>query len=194
MSSDLHGVGIKLKTTQPISFHNSINMWIMLQFSTEDGHFQALCTLFLAFLSNGNYRFNYLCYLNPMMDKVYACKRLSRKYMSIQRFMKFLELYTVAPTVHWEYNTSCISVVEAKRVTTRVDTLKITSIFYKNNTNLFFVPKYEKCSVITADIFTKTYSGLIISRNTKWMTGFRFYPTSDTEHYQLMKLNEFFVK
>ena len=31
--------------------------------------------------------------------------------------MKALALHTGAPTVHWEYNTSCISVVEAKKVT-----------------------------------------------------------------------------
>ena len=34
--------------------------------------------------------------------------------------MEALALYTGAPTVHWEDNISCISVVEAKRVTPRV--------------------------------------------------------------------------
>ena len=34
--------------------------------------------------------------------------------------MEALALYTGAPTVHWEDNTSCISVVEAKRITPRV--------------------------------------------------------------------------
>ena len=37
-----------------------------------------------------------------------------------------------------------------------------------------------------ADICTKPCSGPIISRSNKWMTGFRFYPTSETEHYQFM--------
>ena len=31
--------------------------------------------------------------------------------------MEYLALHTGAPTVHWEYNTSCISVAESKRVT-----------------------------------------------------------------------------
>ena len=31
--------------------------------------------------------------------------------------MEALALYTGAPTVHWEYNTSCVSFVEAKRGT-----------------------------------------------------------------------------
>ena len=43
------------------------------------------------------------------------------------------------------------------------------------------------------DMCTKTCSGPIISQSTKWMTGLRFYPTSDTEHYQLMRLYDFFV-
>ena len=34
--------------------------------------------------------------------------------------MEALALHTGAPTVHWEDNTCCISVVEAKIVTTRV--------------------------------------------------------------------------
>ena len=38
---------------------------------------------------------------------------------------------------------------------------------------------------------TKPCSVLIISFRTKWMTRFQFYPSSDYEHYQLMKLHEF---
>ena len=41
---------------------------------------------------------------------------------------------------------------------------------------------------------TKPFPGPIISRSTKWMYGFIFYPTSDTEHYQLIILHEFFFK
>ena len=40
--------------------------------------------------------------------------------------MEALALHTGAPTVHWEYNTSYISVVESKRVTTRVKHIDIT--------------------------------------------------------------------
>ena len=34
--------------------------------------------------------------------------------------MEALALHNDAPTVNWEYKTSCMSVVEAKRVTPRV--------------------------------------------------------------------------
>ena len=34
--------------------------------------------------------------------------------------MEDLALHTVAPTLYWEYNTGCISFVEAKIVTHRV--------------------------------------------------------------------------
>ena len=34
--------------------------------------------------------------------------------------MEYLVLHTGAPTVHWEDNTICIYVVEAKKVTPRV--------------------------------------------------------------------------
>ena len=43
------------------------------------------------------------------------------------------------------------------------------------------------------DMCNKPCSGPIINQTTKWMTGFRLYPTSDTEHYQLMRLYKFVV-
>ena len=39
--------------------------------------------------------------------------------------MESLEIQTGAPTVHWEYKTSCIYVVESKRVNTRVKQIDI---------------------------------------------------------------------
>ena len=52
---------------------------------------------------------------------------------------------------------------------------------------------YGKSSVMPEDICPKPCLGPIISRSTKWMTVFIFYPNSYTEHYQLMILNEFVV-
>ena len=109
--------------------------------------------------------------------------------------MEALALYTGAPTVHWEDNTSCISVVEDEKVTPRVKHIDIPVCFLQEQfDNGLFLPKYEKSSVMTADMCTKPCSGSIISRVTKWMTGFRFYPTSEIEHYQFMRLHEFIVK
>ena len=107
--------------------------------------------------------------------------------------MEALALHTGAPTVHWEDNTSCIPVVGDKTVTPIVQHIDITVYFLQENfENGFFVPKYEKSSVVPVDMCTKPFSGPIISRSNKWMTGFRFYSTNDTEHYQLIILYDFF--
>ena len=98
-------------------------------------------------------------------------------------------------SVHWEYNKSCISVVEAKRVTPRVKHIDVPICFLNEPFyNGIFVPKYGNYIVIPEDMCTKPCAGPIVIRSTKWMTGFRLYPTSDTEHYQLMRLHEFVVK
>ena len=108
--------------------------------------------------------------------------------------MKALALHTGVPTVHLEDNTSCISAVEAKRVTPRIKHIVIPVYFLKEMfENGLFIPKYEKSSVILEDMCTKPCSSPIISCNTKWINGFRLYPTIDTEHYQLMRLHEFVV-
>ena len=103
--------------------------------------------------------------------------------------MEALELHTGAPTVNWEGNTSCISAVEVKRVTPRVKHIDIpVCLIQEKFDNGLFIPKYEKSSVMPEDMCTKLCSGPIISRSTKWMTVFRFYPTSDTEKYQYTRL------
>ena len=82
--------------------------------------------------------------------------------------MESLSLHTGATTVQWEYNTSCISVVEAKIVTPRVKQIVIPVYFLKEQfDNGFFLPKYENFSFMLADMFTKPCSGPIISRSTK---------------------------
>ena len=96
----------------------------------------------------------------------------SKKTKAIRRYMEALVLHTGAPTVHWEYITSFIYVVESKIVTVRVkriDILVFYSIFIYNG---LFVPKYDKYSVIPGIMCTKPCSGTIISQSTKWITGF----------------------
>ena len=107
--------------------------------------------------------------------------------------MEDLALHTGAPTVHWEDNTSCMSVVEAKRVTPRVKHIDIPVCFILDKSdNGLFIPKYEKSSVMSADMCIKPCSGPIFSQSTKLITGFRLYPTSETEQYQFMILHKFF--
>ena len=109
--------------------------------------------------------------------------------------MEALALHTSASTVHWEHNTSCISVDEAKIVTPRVKHICIPVYFLQEFfDNGIFIPKYEKSSVMPEDKCTKPCSGPFISCINKWITGLMLYPTSDTEHYQLMRLHEFVVK
>ena len=113
-----------------------------------------------------------------------------KKTKVIRIYMEALVLHTGAPTVHWEDNTSCIFVVEAKIVTPRIKHIDIPVYFLQEKfDNGIFLPKYEKSSVIPEDMCTKPCSVTIIGRSTKWMTGFRFYPTSETKHYQFMILH-----
>ena len=83
-----------------------------------------------------------------------------KKTKVIRRYMEALALHTGAPTVHWEDNTCCISVVEYKRVTPRVRHIDIPVCFLQEKFyNGLFFPKYEKSSVMSADMCTKPCSG-----------------------------------
>ena len=82
--------------------------------------------------------------------------------------MEALEIHTVTTSVHWEYNTIFIYVVEAKIVTPGVKQIKITVYFLQEQfDNGIFVPKYEKSSVMPVDMCTKLCSDSIIIRSTK---------------------------
>ena len=70
--------------------------------------------------------------------------------------MEALAVYTGAPIVHWEDNTICISVVEAKIVTPRVKHIDIPFCFLQEKIdNGLFLTKYEQSSVMPADMCTK---------------------------------------
>ena len=81
--------------------------------------------------------------------------------------MKDLALHTGAPTVNWENNTSCISVVESKRITPIVKRVDIPVCFLQEQfDNGIFVPKYENYSVMPEDMCTKPDSGPFVSQVT----------------------------
>ena len=104
----------------------------------------------------------------------------AEKTKFIQKYMEDLALYKGSPTLNWEDNKSCISVVESKRVTPRVKHIDISVCFLQEQfDNGLFLPKYEKSIIMPADMCTKPCSGPMIIRSTKWMTGFRFNPTSE---------------
>ena len=80
--------------------------------------------------------------------------------------MESLEIHTGAPTVHWEGNTSCIFVVEAKIVTPRVKHIDIPVCFMQDQfDNDIFIRKYEKSSFMPSNMCTKPCTGPIISLN-----------------------------
>ena len=60
-----------------------------------------------------------------------------KKNKFIQRYMEALAFHTSAPTVHWEYNPSWISIVKVKRVIPRVKHIAIPVCLYKKMTILF---------------------------------------------------------
>ena len=67
-----------------------------------------------------------------------------KKNKVIRRYMEALALHTGAPTVHWEDNTTFISVVEAKNVTPRVKHIDIPVCFQQEKfDNGLFLPKRE---------------------------------------------------
>ena len=113
----------------------------------------------------------------------------------IQSYMESLAIHTGAPTVNFEDSTSFIYFVEARRVIPRVEHIHIpVDCLQEIFDNGIFVPKYEMSSVIPAYMCPKPCLGPIISQSTKLVTGFRLYLSSDTEHYQIMRLHEFLVK
>ena len=108
--------------------------------------------------------------------------------------MEALAICTGAPTVHFEYNTICISVVGYNTVNPIVKHIDIPVYFLQEQfDNGLFIPKYDNYSVISADMCTKPWSGPIIIWYAKRMTGFILYTTREKEHYQIMRLHEFIV-
>ena len=71
----------------------------------------------------------------------------------IQIYVEDLSLHTSAPTVHWEYNASCISAAGDKLVTPIVKHIDIPVCFIQEQFgNGLFVTKYDNSSVITEDM------------------------------------------
>ena len=95
-------------------------MKIMIELSTEDVQFQVFFVLCLVFLSAVKYRFDQLYPLTQTDGYIRCMYKAVKKTKVINRYMESFALHTVAPTVHWEDNKGCISVVEAKMVTPRV--------------------------------------------------------------------------
>ena len=91
-----------------------------------------------------------------------------KKTKFICKYMEALSFQTGSPKLHRKGNTSCIYVVEAKIVTPSVKHVVIPICFLlKEFGNGFSIPKYDKSSLLLADMCTKPCSGKIISQSTK---------------------------
>ena len=78
--------------------------------------------------------------------------------------MEALALHTGAPTIHWEDNTSFISVYEAKIVTPIVKHIDIPVCFLQDKfDNGLFLPKYEK-----SKCHAGRYVHQIVFRSNNW--------------------------
>ena len=88
------------------------------------------------------------------------------KTKSVWRYMDSIELQTEAPTVHREDSTSCIYVVEAKRVTHRFMNIESKLFFLQEKyDNGLFIPKYDKYTIMPDDMCVKSLYGTIINRS-----------------------------
>ena len=114
-------------------------MWIMIELSTEDGQFQVLFILCLVLLSSGKYISNQLQTLNPLMKKLDACKRLSRKLR--------LSGYTWKPQhstlVHQQYigktKQFLFLLLKLKYLLLELNKFTFLSVFYNNNLKMVFL-------------------------------------------------------
>ena len=137
MSSELHVVGINFNTTRPRIVYNSIKVRIMLELSTEDGHFQLFFILCLVLLSSRNYIFNQIYPLNPIMEKLDSCARLSRK-LRLSRDTCNPQNSTL---VHQQYigkkTQVAFLLLNLKQLLLQLNMLAFLSAFYMNNLTMF---------------------------------------------------------
>ena len=79
-----------------------------------------------------------------------------KKTKCVRRCMESLALHAGAPTVYWKYNTSCISSVEANRVTPRFKHINILVCCLQDQYDYaLFIPKCDKSAIMPADMCTK---------------------------------------
>ena len=125
-------------------------------------------------------------------DREFCCMYKDvKKNRTIRNCMETLSIHTGYPTVHLEDNKIYISIIKSKLVTPRKKHINIPVCFIQEKyDNGLFIPKYDKCIIISDDFCTKPFPGSIIYFSTKWMSGFCFYSSTNYEHYQLMRLQK----
>ena len=84
--------------------------------------------------------------------------------------MDSLALHTWEPIVHWEDNINFISVVDSKRVTTRVKHINIPDSFIQDQyENGLYIPKYDKYNIIPDDMCTPDWVPLSAESRNWWL-------------------------
>ena len=89
--------------------------------------------------------------------KTWCLYKADKKPKYAWRYMESIALQTGAKTVHWEDNTSCISIVEAKAVTPILKNIEIPVCSLQEKfENGTIITKHEKYSIFPIDMCTKT--------------------------------------
>ena len=138
MLSDLHGARIKWNTTYPRIFQNTTQMKIVLEVSTEDGQFQVLFILSLAFLNAGQYRSNHMWPLNPLMERLDACTNMSRR-INLSGDTSYPYHSTILHQQNIDKTTQVVfMLLNVKQLLLELNTLILPSFFYKKNLTMVY--------------------------------------------------------
>ena len=162
MSSGLHRLEIKLKTTQHKISQNTIKMHIIPEFSTEDGQFRVLSIIYLVFISSGKYRFSQLQHLIPLMDKLDACTNLLRKLKFSGDTWKLQHSSHVHLQYIWRISQVVSLLFKLKELLLELNILILQSVFYKNNLTMVSFFQNMKipvsCQQICAQTMCRSYN------------------------------------
>ena len=94
------------------------------------------------------------------------------------------------PTPTYEDNNVTIAQILKDRLTPRIKHLDIPiSILHEDHKRGVFVAAYCPTDLNISDVNTKPYVGVTLQKKILWITGFRFYPPTDSEHYKLLELD-----
>ena len=114
-------------------------MRIMLELSTEDGQFRVLLILSLALLSDINYTFKQIQPLNPLMDKLYACTRLTRKLRMSGDTWKPYQYTLVHQQCIGKTTQVAFMLLNLKQLLLELKILSFLSGFYQTNLIILFL-------------------------------------------------------
>ena len=100
-------------------------------------------------------------------------------------------LHTIVsePTITYGDNAAALSVIESKRMTPRVRHFDIPIAYlHEHRSRDTFIPQKVCTQLQLADLGTKPHPPIVLRRLRDWGFGVRYYPSSDTLHYEYLGL------